>query len=328
VSKVVQFTEVGGPEVLQIVEKEVAAPGKDEVRITVKAIGLNRAESLFRRGEYFESPVFPATLGYEAAGVVDAIGSEVDGFRAGDAVSVVPNFSLNKYGTYADTIVVSAASLVKQPASLNFETASAVWMAYLTAYDALIGTAKTAEGDFVVIPAASSAVGIASIQTANAIGGVTIALTRTSEKSQQLKDIGAAHVIATEEQDVLAELQKITGGNGVNVVFDPVGGPTFAKLLEAAAPKACIIIYGTLNEPTVMPHFPIFTKSLTITGALLFTTTYDPERLKIAVNWVVKGLASGSLKPVIAKTFPLDQIVEAHRYLQSNKQFGKIVVTV
>jgi len=327
-SRVVQFTAVGGPETLKIVDMEVAAPGKGEVRIKVKAIGLNRAETLFRKGEYFEFPTFPAKNGYEAAGIIDAIGPDVDGFAIGDAVSVIPNFSLNEYGTYGDTVLAKAASLVRHPASLTFEEAAATWMAYLTAYDALLGTANLTEGQFVVTPAASSSVGIAAIQIAKFVGAVPIALTRTRAKVQQIRDAGASHVVVTDEQDLLEALKEITRGQGFQVAFDPVGGPNFAKLLEAAAPKAIIIIYGTLAEPTVMPHFPIFTKSLTITGALLFTTTYDPERLKIGVDWVVSGLESGALQPVIAKRFPLDQIVEAHRYLEANDQFGKIVVTV
>lgn len=327
-SKIVQFTEVGGPEKLKIVTVDVAAPGEGQVRINVKAFGLNRAETLFRRGEYFEHPIFPAKLGYEAAGAIDAVGPGVEGYSVGDAVSIVPNFSLNDYGFYGDTALASVASLVKHPANLTFEEAASVWMGHLTAYDALVETAHVQPGEFVVIPAASSSVGLAAIQVANALGAIPIALTRTSAKSERLKDAGAAHVVATAEEDVVAVLSEITGGKGVQVVFDPVGGPTFAKLLEAAAPKARILIYGTLDEPTVMPHFPIFTKGLVITGALLFSTTYDPEKLKAGIAWVVKGLETGALKPTIAKTFPLDEIVEAHRYLEANQQFGKIVVTV
>jgi NADPH:quinone reductase-like Zn-dependent oxidoreductase len=327
-SRIVQFSEVGGPDILQIVEQEVGDPGLGEVRIKVKAIGLNRAESLFRKGEYFEAPVFPAKNGYEAAGIIDAVGPDVADFAIGDAVSVVPNFSLNDYGMYGDTVLAPVASLVKHPASLSFEDASAIWMAYLTAYDALIHTAKLSEGDFVVIPAASSSVGIASIQIANLVGAIPIALTRTNAKAEEIKAAGAAHIIFTDGGDLLADLNDITGGRGFQVAFDPVGGPNFAKLLEAAAPKAIIIIYGTLAEPTVMPHFPVFTKSLTITGALLFSTTYDPVKLKVGVDWVLKGLESGALKPVIAKRFPLEKIIDAHHYLESNDQFGKIIVTV
>jgi NADPH:quinone reductase-like Zn-dependent oxidoreductase len=327
-SRVVRFKEVGGPEKLEICEEVVANPAEGEVRIKIKAIGLNRAESLYRSGKYFENPIFPAKLGYEAAGTINAVGPGVVDFQIGDIVSVVPNFSFHDYGFYGDTAIAPVASLVKHPPQLSFEEAASIWMMFLTAYDALIGTAKLKKGEFVLIPAASSSVGLASIQLANLIGAVPVALTRTNEKMARLLEAGAAHVIATDEQDVAAEVLKITEGKGFQVLYDPVGGPTFAKLLEVAAPQARIIMYGTIGEPTVMPHFPVFTKMLTITGALLFTTTSDPDKLKAGVAWVVQGLESGKLRPVIAETFAFDQIVEAHRYLESNKQFGKIIVTV
>jgi NADPH:quinone reductase-like Zn-dependent oxidoreductase len=325
-AKVVQFNAVGGPEQLKLYELEVAEPGPGEVRIKIKAIGLNRAESLFRSGTYFEQPVFPARNGYEAAGFIDAIGPDVTNFAVGDAVSVAPAFSLNDYGFYADTALAPVGAVIKHPATLSFDEAAAVWMAYLTAYDALLDTTRVMEGDFVVIPAASSSVGIAAIQVANMLGAVPIALTRTSAKREQIKSVGAAYVIATEEEDVIERLDVITGGKGIQVVLDPVGGPTFAKLLQAAAPRARFMLYGTIGEPTVVPHFPVFTKGLVITGALLFNTTFDMGKLKAGVEWIAKGLASGALKPVIAKTFPLEKIVEAHEYLESNQQFGKIIV--
>jgi NADPH:quinone reductase-like Zn-dependent oxidoreductase len=325
-AKVVQFDAVGGPETLVLRDIPVADPGPGQVRITVKAIGLNRAEALFRSGTYFEQPAFPATNGYEGAGIIDAVGPDVKDFAIGDAVSVAPAFSLNDYGFYADTALAPAAAVIKHPATLSFEEAAAVWMAYLTAYDALLGTAQAAKGEFVVIPAASSSVGIAAIQVANMLGAIPIALTRTSAKRVQIEAVGAQHVIVTEEQDVVERLAAITDGKGVQVVFDPVGGPTFAKLLQAAAPRARVMLYGTIGEPTVVPHFPVFTKSLVITGALLFNTTFDATKLKAGVAWVAKGLESGELKPVIAKTFPLELIVEAQRYMESNQQFGKIVV--
>lgn len=328
-ARVVQFEEVGGPEKLKIVERETAQPGPGEVRIRVKALGLNRAEAAFRRGKYFEEPVLPAKNGYEAAGVIDAVGPEVKGFKIGDAVSTVPNFSMNKYGVYGDTAISPASALVKHPATLSFEEAASIWMAYLTVYDALLGTAKLSKGEFVLIPAASSSVGIAAIQVANLIGAIPVALTRTSEKAARLREVGAAHVIATEEQDLVAEVKKITNGKGAEVAYDPVGGPTFTKLMEAAAPNARLIVYGHLSpEPIILPHFTLFPKVLNISGAILLTTTLDPEKLKVGVEWVIKGLESGKLKPIIAKTFPLEEIVEAHRYLEENKQFGKIVVKV
>ena len=328
-SRIVRFHHTGGPEVLQIDNLEVPAPKQGEVRIAVKALGLNRAESMFRAGRYVEEPHLPARLGYEAAGTVEALGEGVEGFAVGDAVSTIPAFSMNDYAMYGELALAPARAVVKHPASLSWEEAAAVWMQYSTAYGALIDLAHFQAGDTVLIPAASSSVGLAAIQIANLAGATPVALTRSNSKRQALLDAGAAHVIATEEEDLVAEVKKLTGGKGARVVFDPVGGPTLTKLAAATAEHGIIFEYGALStEPTPLPLFDVLGRSLTVRGYMLMEVTNDPQRLEKAKQFVVDGLASGKLKPIIAKTFPLEQIVEAHRFLESNQQIGKIVVTV
>jgi NADPH:quinone reductase-like Zn-dependent oxidoreductase len=328
-ARAVRFHRIGGPEVLQIDTVDVPAPAAGEVRISVKALGLNRAEAMFRSGQYLEQPKFPSRLGYEAAGVVDAIGSGVEGLKAGDAVSTVPAFPMGKYGVYGDVAVVPAAAVAKHPPSLSWTEAAAIWMQYLTAYGALIDIAKLARGDTVLIPAASSSVGIAAIQIAKMVGATSIALTRRDDKREALMRLGAAHVIATDKQDLVAEVKKLTDGKGARVVFDPVGGPAIVKLAAAISPRGILFQYGALSpEPTPLPLMDVLGKSLTIRGYILFEITSDPARLERGKKFVIDGLASGQFKPVIAKTFPLAEIVEAHRYLESNQQIGKIVVTV
>src|ERR1700674_4767607 len=232
-SRTIKFAKAGGPEVLEFIEMEVSAPGPNEVRIKVKAIGINRAESMWRNDKYVESPIFPAGLGYEAAGIVDAVGKDVTGFAAGDAVSTIPAFSPNKYFSYGEVILAPDHAVVKHPESLSFVEAASVWMMFITAYGALVFDAQVKAGDFVIIPAASSSVGLAAIQIANYAGATPIALTRTSEKKQRLHAAGAPHVIATQEQDMLAEVMRITDGNDARAAFDPVGGRNFAKLIAA-----------------------------------------------------------------------------------------------
>src|SRR6516164_866903 len=250
-ARIVRFHKTGGPEVLQIENVEVPPPGKGEVQITIKALGLNRAESMFRSGQYLEEPKLPARLGYEAAGTVAAVGPGVEGFKVGDAVSTIPAFSLNAYGLYGDLANAPVHAVTHHPASLSWIDAAAVWMQYLTAYGALIDIAGLTKGDSIVIPAASSSVGLAAIQIANKVGAVPIALTRGSSKRQALVDAGAAHVIATDEQDLVKEVLAITGGKGARMVFDPVGGPTFAMLLQATARLGIVFLYGALSsEPT------------------------------------------------------------------------------
>jgi len=328
-ARVVRFHEIGGPEVLKIEEAEVPPPGKDELQIRIHALGLNRAETMFRRGQYLEEPKLPARLGYEAAGTVAAIGPGVQGFKIGDAVSTIPSFSLNAYGLYGELANAPVHAVTHHPASLSWAEAAAVWMQYLTAYGALIDIADLKSGDTVVIPAASSSVGLAAIQIANKVGATPIALTRGQSKRQALLDAGAAHVIATDEQDLVKEILALTRGKGARIVFDPVGGPTIAKLAQATAQLGTLFLYGALSaEPTPLPLMECLSKWLTIRAYVMFEITSDPRRLEQGKQFINEGLAEGSLKPIIAKTFPLEEIVEAHRYLESNQQIGKIVVTV
>lgn len=329
-ARIVRFHETGGPDVLKIDEVEVPAPKKGEVRIAVKALGLNRAESMFRSGQYLEVPNFPARLGYEASGTVEAIGEGVEDLQVGDAVSTIPGFSLNEYGVYGEVALAPASAVAKHPSSLSWEEAAAIWMQYATAYGALVDIGKLKKRDTVLIPAASSSVGLAAIQITNLIGAKPIALTRTSEKRQALLDAGAAHVIATEEQDLVAEVMKLTRKKGARLVFDPVAGPTLAKLAAATKEGGIIFQYGALStEPTPLPLMEVLGKSLTVRGYLLFEITGNPKRLQKAKQFISDGLLSGKLKPIIAKTFSgLDSIVDAHRYLESNAQIGKIVVTI
>jgi NADPH:quinone reductase-like Zn-dependent oxidoreductase len=328
-ARVVRFHQTGGPEVLKIEQVDVPPPGPGEVRIAVKALGLNRAESMFRSGHYLEEPKFPARLGYEAAGTVAAVGEGVEGLKVGDAVSTIPAFSQNRYGVYGDTAIAPAFAVARHPANLSWAEAAAIWMQYGTAYGALIDIAGMKASDTLLIPAASSSVGIAAIQIARAVGATPVALTRRSSKRQALLDAGAAHVIATEEQDLVAAVKEITRGKGARIVLDPVGGPTMAKLTAAMAERGILFLYGALStEPTPLPLFDVLSKSLTVRGYVLFEITGDRQRLERAKTFIIDGLTAGRLKPVVAKTFPFEQIIEAHRYLESNQQVGKIVVTV
>jgi NADPH:quinone reductase-like Zn-dependent oxidoreductase len=328
-SRTIKFAKAGGPDILEFVETTVPAPGPAEVRINVKAIGLNRAESMWREDAYIEPVKFPARLGYEAAGIVDAVGERVTGFAPGDKVNVIPSFSMNEYGTYGEVIIVPDFAVVKQPEALSFEEAASIWMMFVTAYGALIEDAKVTQGDFVIVPAASSSVGLAAIQITNHAGATSIALTRTAEKKQQLLDAGAAHVVVTQEADLVAEIMRITDGKGARVAFDPVGGPNFAKLISALSFQGIAFIYGGLSEDvTPLPVLDMIAKVITVKAHNIWLTSGDETRRKAAVAYVLKGFESGALKPVIDRTFPFDEIVDAHRYLEKNGQFGKIVVTV
>jgi NADPH:quinone reductase-like Zn-dependent oxidoreductase len=284
---------------------------------------------MWRNDKYIEPVTYPAGLGYEAAGTVDAVGRDVTGVAVGDTVSTIPAFSMNQYFTYGEVIIVPDYVVVKHPKSLSFTEAASVWMMFITAYGALIVDARVTKGDFVIIPAASSSVGLAAIQIANYAGATPIALTRTSDKKKRLHEAGAAHVIATQEQDMVAEVMRITNGNGARVAFDPVGGRDFPKLISALANQGIVYIYGALSEgDTSIPVLEMIPKMPTIKGYNISYVTGDEARRKVAVEYIVKGLASGALKPVIDRTFKFDDMVEVHRYLENSGQFGKIVVTL
>lgn len=328
-TKAVRFHETGGPEVLKLEDVEVGEPGANEIRVRIEAIGLNRAEVMFRTGQYLETPQCPAPIGYEAAAVVEAIGPGVDGFEIDEPVCVIPAFSMNLYGVYAESAIVPAHAVVKRPANIDARTAAAVWMSYPTAWGALFDIAHMTYGDTVLITAASSSVGLTAIQMANSVGATPVAITRTSAKAQQLKQAGAAHVIASQEQDVAAEVMTITNNQGARIVFDPVGGPELETLANATAQHGIIFQYGALSpEPTPFPLFAVLGKGITVRGYTLFEFMSNPAALARCAEFVNKGLAAGDFKPIIDKTFTLDQIVEAHQYLESNAQFGKILVEV
>ncbi|CAD6517102.1 L-threonine 3-dehydrogenase [Paraburkholderia hiiakae] len=328
-ARIIQFAKAGGPEVIEFIDAPERTLGPREVRIKVKAIGINRAESMSRTDIYIEPVDFPAGLGYEAAGIVDAIGADVTGIAVGDDVSVIPSFSMNDYFTYGEVVTLPSFAVVKHPKILSYAEAASVWMMFIPAYGALIEDAKVGRGDFVLIPAASSSVGLAAIQIANYAGAEPIALTRSSAKKEQLLAAGAAHVIATDEQDMVEEVMRITDTKGARVAFDPIGGPNFPKLIDALAFQGIVYIYGALAEgDTPIPVLAMIAKIPTIKAHNIWLTSGDDTRRKAAVEFVTAGLASGALKPAIDRTFEFDEMVEVHRYLENNGQFGKIVVTV
>jgi len=327
--KIVRFHETGGADVLKVEDLPLTEPGKGEVRLKVEAIGLNRAEVMFREGQYLENPEFPSRLGYEAVGIVDAVGSGVNAFQIGDRVSTIPSFSMGKYGVYGESAIVPDFAVARYPDNLSPVEGAAIWMQYLTAFGALVEFGQMKKEDSVLITAASSSVGLAAIQITKASGALAIAATRGASKKPFLLDVGANHVIVTDEEDLVERVMSLTSGKGASTIFDPVAGPLLEKLAEAAALGATIFEYGALSpEPTPFPLFPMLGKGLTLRGYTLFEITEDPEKLARGKSYVYDGLQSGALKPIIDRTFPLEEIVNAHQYMESNQHKGKIVVTI
>src|ERR1700723_2877349 len=293
-AKIVRFHSIGGPEVLKIEEEAIPEPGKGEALLKVKAIGLNRAEVMFREGKYLESPTLPSKLGYEAAGVVEAVGPDVDKGWIGKKASTVPGFLMTNYGVYGEVALVPASALATYPEKLTPEEGTSFWMQYLTAYGALITNARIGKGDFVIITAVSR-----------------------------------GQVIATDEEAFLARIKETTGGKGARVIFDPIGGKGVEALAQAAAYEGIIFEYGALApEPTPFPLYTALGKGLTLRGYTVREILSVPQLKAAALKYVFDHVSAGDFKPRIDRVFPLAQIVEAHRYMESNQQIGKIVVTV
>ncbi|MCR6484382.1 zinc-dependent alcohol dehydrogenase family protein [Amycolatopsis sp. OK19-0408] len=325
-TKTVRFAAEGGPEVLELVDVELGEPGPGELRLRVEAIGLNRAEAMFRAGAYFERPgEFPAKLGYSAAGIVEAVGEGVSDFAVGDAVNTVAGFSMRNYGVYGEAAIVPASAVLRRPDGLDALETVALWGPFLTAYGAIVDEGHVRPGDFVLITAASSSVGLATIDVVNHIGAVPIAATRTAAKKERLLDAGAAHVIVTDEEDIALRTKEITGNHGADFVFDAVAGEGVRKLAEATAKGGALVVYGALD--TKETPFPLwFVPTMRLFNA--FDLTLDPDRLARAGHFVRAGVRAGTFRPRVDRKFDLAEIVESHRYLEANGQFGKVVVTV
>ncbi|MBI2309130.1 MAG: zinc-dependent alcohol dehydrogenase family protein [Rhodocyclales bacterium] len=331
-NRVVRFHTYGGPEVLRIEDELLPAPAAGEIQVRLEAIGLNRAEAAFRAGHYLEPAQFPSRLGYEASGIVAAVGAEVAGFAPGDAVCIIPALSMSRHGVYAESVNVPAGAVLKRPDGLDAESAAALWMAYLTAYGALVDIGRLAPGDAVLITAPSSSVGLAAIQIANHLGAIPIAVTRSPEKQQALLAAGARHVLTPDSAEALSEaVWQATAGQGARLAFDPVAGPGVAALAESLAPGACLVIYGNLSgagEATPFPFRSAIGKGLSLRGYLVFEIIRDPRRLAAAESFIRDALSRGAIRPTIARRFAFDDIVAAHRYLESNQQLGKVVVSL
>lgn len=325
-TRTVRFSELGDPSVLRIEEVPDPDPAPGELVVDVAAIGLNRAESMFRRGTYIEQTRLPAGLGYECSGTVSAVGSP-GRFAVGDRVSVVPGFSMNDYSVYADRALVPARAVVPLPESTSWVDGAAVWMPFLVGYGGLVETGGLKAGDHVLITAATSSVGLAAMAVARRVGAIPIATSRSSSKAPQLLDAGAAHVVATGEEDLVERVLAITDGRGVEHVFDAVAGPGVADLCRATAKGGIVTIHGLLSgQPTIFPAETL--PDLWMRSYTLFAMTHDEERLRRAGEFVGAGLRSGDFAPQVDRVFAgLDSIVEAHEYLESNAQVGKIVVT-
>lgn len=324
------FDRLGGVEVMDVRDTVIPPPGPGELRVRVTAIGLNRSEGYYRQGVYIEvynmQIEFPSRLGYEAAGVVESVGAGVTGFAVGDRVSTLPVIELNSYGTYGELFNVPAKYVVHSPSEISEEEVAALWSSYLTAYGMIVDLANIQPGDWVLATAASSSLGPPIFQMVEMLGGKVIATTRTRAKAEVVRQMGAEHVIVTDEEDMIARVNEITGGKGVAYAFDPIGGPILDTVVQTIAPHGTLVLYGIMDFDAVdMPVRHLVSRNLTVSGYAMLLED-RPERDKEAIAFIRKGVKDGKLKPLVGKVFPLDQIKEAVTYLESLQHVGKVVV--
>ncbi len=327
-ARVVRFHETGSSDVLKLEEAPEASPGEGEVLIHVLAMGLNRAEILYRQGLYLERTRLPSRIGYEASGLVKEVGEGVTDFKEGDYVSTIPAFSMRQYGVCGEEALVPAKALAKMPESIKPEEAASVWMQYLTAYGALIDIGQLTASQAVLITAASSSVGIAAIQMVKDLGAMPIVTTRTAAKRDALLEAGAAHVIVTDEENLVERVRAYTEGKGADIIFDAIAGSIVNELAEAAAYEGTIFLYGALSlEKTPFPFRTALSKGLSIVGYTMMQIAKDEDRLEWGKAHILSGLERGAFLPVVDRVFPLAELGAAYDYMETNQQLGKIVVT-
>lgn len=329
-ARAVFFDRLGPPEVLEIREVPLARPGPGEVRLAVEAFGLNRSESQMRRGTYpMIDASFPSRVGKEAVGCVEAVGPGVSGVEPGSRVTTIPCFDMHRFGVYGDSAIVPADALAPVPRGLSPIQATAIWQQYLTAYGPLVEYSRLGPESTVLVTAATSSVGHACIQVAKFHGAHVIATTRQELKASRLVETGADHVIITSREALATEVLALTGGKGVDVIVDSISGPIVTDLAECAAPGGRIFLYGRLDErPTPYPLITCMKKGLSITGYTLWELVLDPVRRRRAEQWIIDRLESQAFLPVIDRVFTLDEIVQAHAYMDANQSNGKLVVAV
>ena len=332
------ITRHGGPEVLQIREAPDPAPSAGEIRIRVRAAGINFADILARLGLYPDAPKPPVVVGYEVAGHVDQVGSDVTGFAPGDRV-----VALTRFGGYSDLVCVPAPQCFHFPDELSDAEAAAVPVTYLTAAIALYKMAGLGAGDTVLIHNAGGGVGIAAIQLAR-LRRTTIIGTASAFKHAALRSFGVEHLIDYTAADVAQEVKRITRGRGVDVILDPVGGSSFASSYRMLAPLGRMVMFG-LSAAAPSERRSLWKAFL----AWRRNPKFDPmslihrnrgvfglnvghlwdERAQLApiMEMLLSELRAGRLKPIVAKTFPLEKAGDAHRFIQSRGNIGKVVLT-
>jgi NADPH2:quinone reductase len=319
--KAIVFDKIGGPEVMKLGEVPKPQPAPGTVLIRNRAAGINFADTLFRQGQYLVAPKLPDTPGLEAAGEIEALGQGVSGLRAGMRVAALGSKA------YAEYMLAPAAQIIPLPDSVSFEEGAAFPVQTLTAWHMLHTAHRTAPGQTVLVHSAAGGVGIVAIQIAKAAGARVIGTVSNEAKMKLAKQYGADEVINYASGDFAAETMKLTGGRGVDLILDAVGGPTLTKGLTCLAPFGHLILYGRSGGvPEPLNLFSLFERSIKVSGFVLYTANAVPDVMRRGIEESFKLMRDGKLKMLVGKSFPLAQAAEAHRFMESRASVGKLVL--
>ena len=323
--RAIVISRPGGPEVLEVQDVETPEPVGEQVRVRVRASGVNRADLLQRAGGYAAPPGSPADIpGLEFAGEVDALGSLVRTWKVGQRV-----MGLAGGGAQAEYIVAHEGMLVEIPQNLDFVQAAGVPEVFMTAHDGLFTQAGLQMGERVLIHAVGSGVGTAAIQLAHAAGATVFGTSRTPGKLERAKELGLD--IALLDQNFAAEVRRLTDGNGVHVVLDFVGAAYMEQNLEALGMWGRMVFLSTMGGAQANVNLGMLMgKRISIRGVTLRTRTLE-EKLAVTRRFathVLPLLASGKVRPIIEQVYTMEQVAEAHRVMGENKNFGKLIVRI
>ena len=328
----------GPPDVFEMRERPDPVPAAHEVRIRVRAAGINFADVLARLGLYPDAPKPPMVVGYEVAGTIDAAGAGVTGLAEGDRV-----VALTRFGGYADVVIVPAEQVFQLPETLSDAEAAAVPVNYLTAALGLYRMAALTPGETVLVHNAGGGVGIAATQLAR-LRRATVIGTASAFKHAALRSFGIEHVIDYHHADVADEVRKITKGRGVDVILDPIGGRSFMSSYRMLAPLGRLIVFGLsaavsgeqrnlwrvfrawMTTPRFNP-MSLINRNRGVFGLHLGHLWDQHQQLAPLMAMILSELSAERLKPVVARTFPLDRVADAHRFIQSRMNIGKVVLT-
>jgi synaptic vesicle membrane protein VAT-1 len=337
------ISKAGGPDVLVDRTLEPVRVGPGEVRIDVRAAGVNFADVVGRLGNYPDAPPIPYSPGYEVAGTIVDVADDVRGLAVGDRVA-----ALTKFGGYSEEVVARTDGVFPLPAGIDFAVAAAVPVTYLTAHTCLFATGGLAPGKKVLILGGAGGVGSAALQLARRIPDVMIIATAGgAQKCAWLRDEGAAVAIDHTSEDVGARVLEVTGGQGVDLVLDPIGGRNVQKSVQMCRPMGRVVLYGVsamspgkkrqlltvAREGLPMRFFnllPLFDRNVGLHPInMLHLAEADPAYVQRTMAELLGLIAGGALAPVLAQRLPLNAegAREAHHYLQDRKNIGKVVLT-